>query len=65
MTYLERLNAVPTLDELLRPVSAKVMPRTAMLSLHGTLTEGQAIAKQRRTYRTGGKRPTPQAKGTT
>ena len=54
-TYYDRLTAEDTrsIEDLCRPLSAKVMPKIASLSLHGTLTDQQAIAKQRRTTRQG------------
>ena len=49
-TYYDRLKGEDTrsVEELCRPLSAKVMPRTAMLSLVGEKTEGQALGSQRR-----------------
>lgn len=39
----------PTIEELCRPLSAKVMPRSAMYSLdHRALSDREALANQRR-----------------
>ena len=49
-TYYDRLISGDDrpIEEMCRPLSAKVMPRSALLSLHGTKTEGRALGSQRR-----------------
>jgi len=55
-TYYDRLknpDAGKTIEDLCRPLSAKILPARAMTSLVGTLSEQQALANQRRTTRNG------------
>jgi hypothetical protein len=50
-TYFDRLTGEDTrpIKELCRPLSAKVMPRLAMIGVSNEITHQQAIANQRRT----------------
>jgi hypothetical protein len=49
-TYFDRLTGedTRTVEELCRPLSAKVLPRIAMIAISHEITPQQAIANQRR-----------------
>ena len=50
-TYYDRLTGpdTRTVEELCKPLSARVLPRIAMIGITHEITEQQAIANQRRT----------------
>ena len=56
-TYFDRLTGPDDrpIEELCRPLSAKVMPRLAMIGISNEITHQQAIANQRRTASNPGK----------
>lgn len=52
-TYYDRLKGEDTrpVEELCRPLSAKVMPRIAMIGLGGEISQSRAIGNQRNLQR--------------
>jgi len=56
-TYYDRLTGPDkrTVEELCRPLSAKVMPRIAMIGITNEITEQQAIGIQRKSLSNPGK----------
>jgi hypothetical protein len=58
-TYFDRLTGpdTRTVEELCRPLSAKVLPRIAMIGVSNILSEGEAMANQRKQGRSGKSKP--------
>jgi hypothetical protein len=58
-TYFDRLTGEDArpIEELCRPLSAKVMPRIAMIGVSNILSEGEAMANQRKQGRSGKSKP--------